>query len=84
MLASRNDRAGLRTVFAHPGYRRLWSARTASQWGDVFATVAMSLLVLDLTGSALGTSAIVFAEIVPVLVLAPFGGHWWTVSRGSQ
>jgi len=61
-------------VFARPGYRRLWSARTASQWGDVFATVALSLLVLDLTGSPLGVSAVVFAEIVPVLLLAPLAG----------
>ena len=61
-------------MFAQGRYRRLWSARTASQWGDVFATVALSLLVFDLTGSPLGVSAVVFAEIVPVLLLAPFAG----------
>ena len=64
---------GVRTVFARPGYRRLWSARTVSQ-GGVFATVALSLLMFDLTGSALGVSAVVFAEIVPVLALAPLAG----------
>ncbi|WP_296369287.1 MFS transporter [Pseudonocardia sp.] len=69
-----STRAGLRAVLAHPGYRRLWSARTVSQAGDVFATVALSLLVLDLTGSPLGVSAVVFAEIVPVLALAPLAG----------
>ncbi len=73
-MGSRAGHVGLRQVFAHPGYRRLWTARTASQWGDVFATVALSLLVLDLTGSALGVSAVVVAEIVPVLLLAPFAG----------
>ncbi|WP_433786936.1 MFS transporter [Actinomycetospora sp. CA-101289] len=67
-------RVGMRDVFAEPGYRRLWSARTASQGGDVFATVALSLLVFDLTGSPLGVSAVVFAEIVPVLLLAPVAG----------
>lgn len=67
-------RSGLRVVFAQPGYRRLWSARTASQCGDVFATVALALLVFDLTGSALGVSAVVFAEILPVLLLAPLAG----------
>jgi MFS family permease len=61
-------------VFAQPGYRRLWSARTVSQWGDVFATVALALLVFDLTGSALGASAVVLAEILPVLLLAPLAG----------
>jgi MFS family permease len=71
---SDNARVGLRAVFAYPGYWRLWSARTASQSGDVFATVALSLLVFDLTGSPLGVSAVVLAEIVPVLLLAPFAG----------
>ncbi|BBG05848.1 putative MFS family arabinose efflux permease [Pseudonocardia autotrophica] len=67
-------RIGLRTVFAQRRYRRLWSARTVSQCGDVFATVALALLVFDLTGSALGVSAVVFAEILPVLLLAPLAG----------
>jgi len=61
-------------VLARPGYRRLWLARTASQWGDVLATVALSLLVFDLTGSALGVSAVVAVEIIPVLLFAPFAG----------
>jgi MFS family permease len=65
---------GLRTVFARAAYRRLWVARTASQWGDVFAAVALALLVLDLTGSALGVSAVVLAEILPVLLFAPLAG----------
>jgi len=65
---------GLRGVFASPAYRRLWAARTVSQWGDVFATVALALLVLRLTGSALGVSGVVLAEIVPVLLLAPLAG----------
>lgn len=74
MTRSPSPRVGLRAVFAHPGYRRLWSARTVSQAGDVFATVALALLVFDLTGTALGVSAVVFAEIIPVLLLAPMAG----------
>jgi MFS family permease len=74
LSGSGNDRVRLRAVFARPGYRQLWAARTASQWGDVFATVALSLLVLDLTGSALGVSAVVAVEILPVLMFAPFAG----------
>ncbi|MDA8319164.1 MAG: MFS transporter [Actinomycetota bacterium] len=61
-------------MFSRPGYRRLWAARTASAWGDAFATVALSLLVLDSTGSGLGVAGVVAAEIVPVLLLAPFAG----------
>lgn len=67
-------RPGLRDVFADPGYRRLWSARTVSQWGDTFNFVALALLIYDLTGSGLGVSGVVIAEILPVLLLAPFAG----------
>lgn len=72
--APQNRTVGLRSVFARDRYRRLWVARTASQAGDVFATVALSLLVFDLTGSALGVSAVVLAEIVPILLFAPLAG----------
>ncbi|GAA3500961.1 MFS transporter [Streptomyces prasinosporus] len=65
---------GLRQVFALPGYRRLWFARTASAWGDAFATVALSLLVWERTGSGLGVAGVVAAEIAPVLLLAPVAG----------
>ena len=59
------------SVWAAPGYRRLWAARTASQWGDTFNVVALGLLVFDLTDSGLGVSGVVVAEILPVLLLAP-------------
>jgi MFS family permease len=55
-------------------YRQLWVARTVSQWGDAFNTVALVLLVYSLTGSGLGVSGVVVAEIVPVLALAPVAG----------
>lgn len=61
-------------MFAGSGYRRLWSARTVSQWGDTFNFVALALLVYDLTGSGLGVSGVVVAEILPVLLIAPFAG----------
>ncbi len=65
---------GLRTVFALPQYRRLWAARTVSQWGDVVQTVTLALLVYELTGSGLGVAAVVAVEILPVLLLAPLAG----------
>ncbi|GAB2454026.1 MFS transporter [Nocardioides hungaricus] len=61
-------------MFADTGYRRLWSARTVSQWGDTFNFVALALLIYDLTGSGLGVSGVVVAEVLPVLLLAPFAG----------
>ncbi len=65
---------GLRAVFALPGYRRLWAARTVSQWGDVVQTVTLALLVYELTGSGFGVAAVVAAEALPVLLLAPVAG----------
>lgn len=43
MASANARRVGWRAVFAQAEYRRLWSARTVSQWGDVFATVALAL-----------------------------------------
>lgn len=57
-----------------PGYRRLWGARTVSQWGDVVQTVTLALLVYELTGSGFGVAAVVAAETLPVLLLAPLAG----------
>lgn len=55
-------------------YRRLFSAQTVSRWGDTANTVALVVLVFRLTGSGLGVSGSVIAEILPVLLLAPLAG----------
>jgi MFS family permease len=67
-------RPGLRTVLAKPTYQRLFTAQTLSRWGDTFNTVALVVLVFRLTGSGLGVTGAVIAEIAPVLVLAPLAG----------
>lgn len=61
-------------MLAQPGYRRLWAARTVSQAGDVVQFTTLALLVYSLTGSGLGVSGLVLAEIAPVLLLAPLAG----------
>jgi hypothetical protein len=63
-------RPGLGTVLAKPTYRRLFAAQTISRWGDTFNTVALVVLVFRLTGSGLGVTGAVIAEIAPVLLLA--------------
>lgn len=73
-MPSYPDRRGLRAVLARPAYRRLWTAQAVSRWGDVFNTVALAVLVFQLTGSGLGVTGVVVAEIVPVLLLAPVAG----------
>jgi predicted MFS family arabinose efflux permease len=67
-------RPGLRAVLTRPAYRRLFAAQTISRWGDTFNTVALVVLVFRLTGSGLGVSGAVIAEIAPVLLLAPLAG----------
>jgi MFS family permease len=73
-VAGEGARTGLRAVLAKPAYRRLWTAQTVSRWGDVFNTVALAVLVFQLTGSGLGVTGVVVAEILPVLLLAPLAG----------
>ena len=61
-------------LLAGSAYRRLWAARTVSQCGDVAQFTALALLAFHLTGSGLGVSGVVIAEIAPVLLLAPLAG----------
>jgi MFS family permease len=67
-------RPGLAAVLANSGYRRLFAAQTISRWGDIANTVALVVLVFQLTGSGLKVSGVVIAEILPVLLLAPAAG----------
>ena len=68
------SRTSFTALMRQQPYRRLWIARTVSQWGDAFNTVALALLVYSLTGTGLGVSGVVIAEIIPVLLLASFAG----------
>ncbi len=67
-------RPGLRTVLANRAYRRQFAAQTVSRWGDTASTVALVVLVFQLTGSGLKVTGVVIAEIQPVLLLAPVAG----------
>lgn len=55
-------------------FRRFFAARTVSQWGDTFNTVAIVILVYRLTGSGLRVGGAVAFEIAPVLVLGFVAG----------
>lgn len=55
-------------------FRRFFAARTVSQWGDTFNTVAIVILVYRLSGSGLSVAATVIFEIVPVLLLGFMAG----------
>ncbi|GAC1608269.1 MAG: MFS transporter [Mycobacteriales bacterium] len=68
------DRLGPLGLLRQPGYRRLWVARTVSQVGDVAQFTTVALLLVALTGSAIGVTGAVVAEIAAVLVLGPVAG----------
>ncbi|TAK69191.1 MAG: MFS transporter [Actinomycetota bacterium] len=59
-----------RDVLAHREFRGIVAAQVASESGDQVARVALALLVLDRTGSALGAAAAFAVGAVP----AVFGG----------
>jgi hypothetical protein len=61
----------------------LWAARTVSQGGDI-AQFTAGATGVHLTGSGLGVSRVVAAEIVPVLLLAPLAGPLIAASLGYK
>lgn len=57
-----------------PEFRRLFLAQSVSRAGDSFNTVALVVLVFELTGSGLGVAGAVVFEVLPVLLLGPVAG----------
>ncbi|MDP9069842.1 MAG: MFS transporter, partial [Actinomycetota bacterium] len=64
----------LRRALAAPGFRRLFAAQTISRWGDTFNSVALVVLVFDLTGSGVKVGVTVAFEIAPVLLFGFVAG----------
>lgn len=55
-------------------FRRLFLAHAVSRAGDAFNTVALVVLVFELTGSGRGVAGAVMFEVLPVLLLGPVAG----------
>ncbi len=70
---TRGEVALVRALGSGP-FRRFFAARTISQWGDTFNSVAIVVLVYRLTGSGLKVAATVVLEILPVLLLGFLAG----------
>jgi MFS family permease len=58
-----------------PAFRVFWTAGLISDTGDWLLLIALPIVVFQLTGSAVGTSAAFAAELAPGIVLAPLGGR---------
>lgn len=55
-------------------FRRIFLAHSVSRAGDAFNTVALVVLVFQLTGSGRGVAATVAFEVAPVLLFGPVAG----------
>ena len=55
-------------------FRRLFLAHSVSRAGDAFNTVALVVLVFELTGTGRGVAGAVMFEVLPVLLLGPVAG----------
>lgn len=66
-------------IRSRPEFKRLFLAHSISRAGDAFNTVALVVLLFDLTGSGIGVAGVVVFEVVPVLVLGPVAG--WAADR---
>ena len=65
----------MRRVLRRPAFRRVFAAQTVSRWGDTFNSVALVILVYELTGSGLKVAGTVIFEIVPVVALGFVAGR---------
>jgi hypothetical protein len=62
------------TIFKSSPYRKLWAALTLSLLGDFFSYVALSWLVLQLTGSSLALGSVLVIQAIPRALLMVVGG----------
>src|SRR5450631_2011761 len=65
----------------NPAYRRLWSAVAISETGDWLLFIALPLYVLQVSGSALDTSAVFLAELAPAVLVGTVCGP--VIDRGN-
>jgi MFS family permease len=63
-----------RALRLHPNFRLYWSGALASNIGTWTQTVAQGWLMYDLTGSTFMLGAVGFAQSVPFIVFALYGG----------
>jgi len=66
--------ADLTPLRTSPDYRRLWFGNTVSWIGQGMTTLAVSLQVYDLTGSAFSVGLIGACSLVPLVVFGLYGG----------
>ncbi|MFD8826938.1 MFS transporter [Streptomyces sp. NPDC059605] len=66
--------ADLTPLRTSPDYRRLWFGNTVSWIGQGMTSLAVSLQVYDITGSAFSVGLIGFCSFLPLVVFGLYGG----------
>ncbi|QYG94328.1 MFS transporter (plasmid) [Iamia sp. SCSIO 61187] len=61
---------------SRPAFRRFWAAQTVSRWGDTFNSVALVIVVYELTGSGVKVAGTVALEIAPVILFGFIAGSF--------
>lgn len=61
-------------VSGNKNFRRLWVGNLVSLLGDWFNTIALYVLITDLTGSPLALGAVFITKMLPWAVAAPLAG----------
>ncbi len=61
-------------LLRNTGFRAVWSAAVVSGLGDRIATIALYLLIFDLTGSPLDLGLLAATQIIPAILLGPVAG----------
>ena len=65
----------MRELLARHGFRRLLVGQSVSSVGDWMATVALMILVLQLSGSATAVAGVLVLRLLPSLVAAPIAAR---------
>ncbi|PSQ98393.1 MAG: MFS transporter [Bacteroidetes bacterium QS_9_68_14] len=74
-VAAPEERAGyLELMRGNTNFRRLWAGSVVSLLGDWFNTIALYVLVVDLTGSPLALGGVFVTKMIPWALVSPLAG----------
>ncbi len=67
---------GVREVLRNANFRRLWLAKSISEFGNVLTTLALVILVNRLTGSVAAIATLTITLLIPSIVFGMLAGVW--------
>jgi len=58
----------------NPSFRNLWYGQVISELGNWVNSIALYVLILQLTGSGMAMAAAMMAKLLPMVIISPFAG----------